>query len=145
MFRPPTPIVAFLLLICLAISACSDGRMMNSSMVRQLQSITVTPQSAMAQNFTNKQVQFTASGKFSMPPMTGTPQVMWSLSDPMTMASPMGVTINSNGMAQCMTFSGTVNVVATASMDPGMPVTQMGMGMTMSGPTVSGMAQLTCP
>lgn len=145
MFRPPAPIVAALLLIFLAMSACSDGHMMNTSMVRQLQSITVTPQSAMAQNFTNKQVQFTATGKYNMAPMTGMPQVVWSLSDPMTMAAPMGVTINSNGMAQCMTFSGTVNVVASAPMDPGMPASQMGMGMSMSGPTVSGMAQLSCP
>lgn len=145
MFRPPAPIVAALLPICLAMSACGDGHMMNTSTVRQLQSITVTPQSAMARNFTNKQVQFAATGHYSMAPMTGMPQVVWSLSDPMTMAVPMGVTINSNGMAQCMTFSGTVTVTATAPMDPGMPASQMGMGMGMSGATVSGMAQLTCP
>ncbi|HET7872483.1 MAG TPA: hypothetical protein VFL42_08220 [Terriglobales bacterium] len=145
MFRPPAPIVTALLLICLAMSACGGTMNNNTAMVRQLQSITVTPQSAMAQNFSNKQVQFTAMGHFNMAPMTATPLVMWSLSVPMTMAAPMGVTINSNGMAQCTTFSGTVNVVATAPINPGMPVTQMGTGMTMSGPTVSGMAQLTCP
>jgi hypothetical protein len=147
MFRPPAPIIAALLLICLAMIACG-GMTNNTSMVRQLQSITVTPQSAMAQNFSNKQVQFTATGHFNMAPMTAMPQVVWSLSDPMAMTMPAGVTINSSGMAQCLTFSGTVTVTASAPMDPGMPVSPgmgMGMGMGMGSPTVSGSAQLTCP
>ena len=147
MFRPPAPIVAALLLICLAMSACGGMTNNNTSMARQLQSITVTPQSAMAQNFSNKQVQFTATGHFNKAPMTAMPQVMWSLSDPMTMTVPMGVTINASGMAQCMTFSGTVTVTASAPGDPGAPMSQigMGMGMGMGSPTVSGSAQLTCP
>lgn len=139
MVRPPAPIVAAVVLIFFAMAACSGGNMMNT---RQLQSISVTPQSANAQNFTNKQVQFTATGAYTMAPMSGTPQVLWSIGNPFSaMPVPAGVTISPNGMAQCTTFTGTVTITATAPMDLGMPLSQMGM-MTSN---VSGMAQLTCP
>ncbi len=134
--------MAALLLACFTITACSSGNMMNMGMTRQLQSISVTPQSANAQNFTNKQVQFSATGTYNMSPMSGMPQVLWSIGSPFsTMPAPAGVTINQMGMAQCTTFSGTVTIMATAPMDPGMPLSQMGM-MTSN---VSGMAQLNCP
>jgi hypothetical protein len=121
--------------------ACG-GNMMNMTMSRQLQSIALTPASAMAQNFSNKQVQFTAMGNYNMTPMTAMPQVLWSIGSPFsTQAVPAGVTVNSSGLAQCTTFTGTVTIQATAPADPGMTVTQMNM-MTMN---VAGMAQLTCP
>lgn len=125
-----------------AMIACSGG-MMNSMMAtRQLQSITVTPASATAQSMSNNQVQFSAMGDFNMTPMTGTPQVRWSIGNPFSsMSPPSGVSINANGMAQCTTFVGTVTIQATAPMDPNMPLSQMSM-MTSN---VAGMAQLTCP
>lgn len=126
--------------VVLAIAACG-GNMMMPATTRQLQSITVTPASATAQN-TTRQVQFTSMGTFNMAPMTAVPQVVWSIGSPF-MPAPMasGVTINQNGLASCSTFSGMVTVQATAPMDPSMSVMQMG---TMTN-NISGMAQLTCP
>lgn len=134
-------VLSFSALFVLLIGAAGCGSNMNNS-TRQLQSIAVTPASATATG-TNKTVQFTATGNFNMDPMTAMmSQVMWTIGPPFSsMPVPAGVTINSNGMAQCTTFSGTVNVEATAPMNPGMPMSQMGM-MTQN---VTGMAQLTCP
>jgi hypothetical protein len=126
--------------VALAMAACG-GNMMMPSTTRQLQSITVTPASATAQN-TTRQVQFTSMGNFNMAPMMATPQVLWSVGSPFTtMPMATGVTINQNGLASCSTFSGMVTVQATAPMDPGMSLMQMGPMTT----NISGMAQLTCP
>jgi hypothetical protein len=46
-----------------------------------------------------------------------------------------------NGLAQCSGLNGTITIVATAPMDPNMPLSKMTV-MTMN---VSGVAQLTCP
>jgi hypothetical protein len=124
----------------LCLTACG-GNNMTSTPSRQLQSITVTPAAATAQN-TSRQVQFTAMGNFNMAPMSAMPQVLWSIGNPFSgMPMPGGITINQNGLASCSTFSGTVTIQATAPMDPAMPLMQMGM-MTSN---VAGMAQLTCP
>ena len=140
MIRPPAPIVTVLLFaIAVVLAACGGG---NMNMGRQLQAISVTPQSANAQNFANKQVQFTATGTYTMAPMSGMPQVLWSIGNPFsTMPVPAGVSINQNGLAECTTFSGTVTITATAPMDPSFPLSQM----TMMTSNVSGMAQLMCP
>lgn len=149
-----TSLFRFLLVpsCALIITACSGGMLMNNTPTRQLQSITVTPASATAQN-TARQVQFTPMGTFNMAPMQAMPQVVWSIGAPaatmppptmsmsMTMPTPAAVTINQNGLASCSTFSGTVTIQATAPMDPSMSLMQMGM-MTAN---VTGMAQLTCP
>jgi len=133
---------SLLLFPCLlSIAACGSTHMMGALPPRQLQSITVTPAAATAQN-TFRQVQFTAMGTFNMAPMSAVPQVTWSIGDPLSMTSvPAGVTINQNGLASCSTFSGTVMIQATGSMDQSMPSMQMGM-MTSN---VAGTAQLTCP
>jgi hypothetical protein len=132
---------ALLIFPCfLCLNACG-GNTMNSTTARQLQSITVTPAAATAQN-TSRQMQFTAMGSFNMTPMSAMPQVLWSIGNPFSaMPMPGGITINQNGLASCSTFSGTVTIQATAPMDPAMPLMQMGM-MTSN---VAGMAQLTCP
>jgi hypothetical protein len=125
--------------LCL-LNGCG-GNMMMSATSRQLQSITVTPAAATAQN-TSRQMQFTAMGSFNMAPMSSMPQVLWSIGNPFSaMPTPGGITINQNGLASCSTFSGTVAIEATAPMDPAMPLMEMGM-MTSN---VAGMAQLTCP
>lgn len=149
----PVSLVLFCLavLLPLTIIACSSG-MMTMMSTRQMQSITVTPATATAQNFPGSQVQFTATGHFNMDPMTGSPQVLWSVGSPFssmpmsssmmpTMPAPSGVTINSHGMAQCNGFVGTVTIQATAPMDPNMPLSQM----TAMTSNVAGMAQLMCP
>ncbi len=134
-------LLSFSSVALLLMSPLGCGSNMNNS-TRQLQSITVTPASATATS-TNKTVQFTAMGNFNMNPMTAMmSQVMWTIGPPFSsMPAPAGVTIDGNGMAQCTTFVGTVNVEATAPMNPGMAMSRMGM-MTQN---VTGMAQLTCP
>jgi len=134
---------SLLLFPCLlSILACGGNtHVMGALPPRQLMSVTVTPATATAQN-TFRQVQFSAMGSFNMAPMSAVPQVTWSIADPsMMMSVPAGVTINQNGLASCSTFSGMVTVQATASMDPSMSMSQMGM-MTSN---VTGTAQLTCP
>jgi hypothetical protein len=119
--------------------SCGGRSMMMST--RQLESIMVSPASADAKN-SNGMVQFSAMGTFNMAPMTATPQVRWSIGNPFSAQPvPAGVSINANGLAICSGFIGMVEIMATAPMDPSIPLSQMSM-MTMN---VSGMAQLTCP
>ena len=73
---------SLLLFPCLLfITACGMSHVMGALPPRQLQSITVTPTAATAQN-TFRQVQFSAMGTFNMAPMTAVPQVTWSMGDP---------------------------------------------------------------
>jgi hypothetical protein len=143
-------VILFLVLSAVLVLTVSCGGTSMSAQGRQLQSITVTPATADAKNSPNGMVQFSAMGNFNMAPMTAATPVTWSLGMPMAsnpmmpMAStsaPMTVTISTAGVAQCNGFMGTVSVMATAPMDPSMPVSQMS-NMTMN---VTGMAQLTCP
>jgi len=123
-----------------AIVSCGGMNMMMSN--RQLQSITVSPNSADAMNFPAGTVHFMATGMYNMAPMTGTPPVLWSLGNPFSQQPvPAGVSIDANGMARCTGFVGTVTINATSPMDPNLPVSQMSMN-TMN---VVGTAQLTCP
>jgi len=109
---------------------------------RQLQSITVTPASADAKSFPAGMVQFTAMGNFTMSPMSAAPAVMWSIGNPFSsQPAPTGVTISATGLAQCSGFTGSTIVMATAPMDPLIPLAQMS---TMTA-NVSGSATLTCP
>src|SRR5690349_21579694 len=73
-------------------SGCGNGG------PRALQSISVVPASADAQNFPNHQVQFTALGNYSQPPSPSqiTP-TGWSLSDPSV------ATIGQSGLAAMQT------------------------------------------
>lgn len=147
MTRPEASILAASsLALCISFVACGGNSMLIGAVApSQLQSITVTPQNAMAQNFTNKQVQFTATENFNFPPGPGNTPVLWSIGNPFSMdpaqPTPAGVSVDANGLATCTTFSGTVTIEATAPQDPNLPLSQM----TMMTRSVSGMAQLTCP
>lgn len=128
--------IAFLLT-----ASCGGNSMMMMNSTRQMQSITVTPMAA-DPKASNGMVQFSAMGNFNMVPMSANVPVRWSLGNPFsTQPTPMGVSINANGLAQCSGFVGTITVEATAPMDPNMPLAQM----SMSSMNVTGMAQLTCP
>lgn len=114
---------------------------MMMSSTRQMQSITVTPAAA-APMSSSGMVQFSAMGNFNMAPMSANVPVRWSLGNPFsTQPTPMGVSINANGLAQCSGFMGMITVQATAPMNPNMPLSQM----SMNSMNVTGMAQLTCP
>lgn len=100
---------------------------------RVIQSVTVTPATADAQNFPNGQVQFTASGNYSAPPSpVALSQAGWSLSEG-------GIaTLTGNGLAQCVPgATGTVTVKA------GVSGPCSGTGCTAV--QIVGTAQLSCP
>lgn len=100
---------------------------------RVIQSVTVTPATADAQNFPNGQVQFTASGTYSQPPSpVALSQAGWSLSEG-------GIaTLTGNGLAQCVPgATGTVTVKA------GVSGPCSGTGCTAV--QIVGTAQLSCP
>jgi hypothetical protein len=129
------PIAAIFLL---AVSCGSNSMMMST---RQLQSVAVSPSSAVMATSSNGMVQFTAMETYTMAPMTANLRVRWSLGSPFSTPAPTGVSIDANGVAQCSGFNGMIMVEATSPMDPNMPVSQMSMN-TMN---VTGMAPLTCP
>ena len=133
-------VLATLLLAALALQALGCG---SSNSNRILESMTLTPANADAQNFANGQVQFTAAGTFSkapspqqvtfQPPYTGG----WSL---MGTNSASIATINQNGMAQCVPggAAGTVTVQALASANAAMGTGATGVARTAT-------TTLTCP
>ena len=130
----------FLAGVALQALGCGSGSMMNSN--RVLQSMTISPAMADAQNFANGRVQFTATGVFNKPPspqqVTFQPPFSggWSLTA--TGAQPVA-TMSATGLAQCVPGAvGTETVVASASANAA-----MGTGAT--GVMVQASTTLTCP
>jgi hypothetical protein len=97
-----------------------------SSVPRTLQSVTVSPATAEAQNFPNGEVRFVATAVFNKPPSPVTPyQVSSWLITPSSLA-----TIDQNGVAKCVAGqSGTATI----------QIAQFGDGGLMNA------AKLTCP
>ncbi|HEV7219975.1 MAG TPA: hypothetical protein VGN39_13965 [Terriglobales bacterium] len=113
---------------------------------RQLQSVMLNPAVADAQNFSGGQVLFTATGAFNKPPSPiplASKDVSWCVGSNSGMCvgniNP-GVTVDQNGMAQCISgFTGTATILAgVASSSVMNPDT----GMQLK---IFGAAQLTCP
>ena len=109
---------------------------------RVLQSITVAPSTAEAQNFANGQVQFIATGNFSKPPSPAPVPFVAPYSGGWRISDPTIATISQSGVAQCASgASGVVTVTATASANSCPP--DLGKGcMSIA---VLGTAKLTCP
>ena len=139
--RNPTPQLLLLFTLSSIALGCGSSR--------SLQSVTVMPAVADAQNFPNGQVHFTATGMFSKPP---SPQkltsqdVTWCVG--MTAGAcagniAVGVAVDQNGLASCLanapsSLPKTWIVMAgksRSSMNP-----DAGSQMT-----IFGSAQLTCP
>ncbi|HEV2469698.1 MAG TPA: hypothetical protein VGS78_10920 [Candidatus Sulfotelmatobacter sp.] len=100
---------------------------------RVIQSVTVTPATADAQNFPNGQVQFTASGNYSRPPSpVALSQANWWLSDG-SMA-----TLTGNGLAQCVPGASGVATVRAGVSGPCR-------GTNCTAVQIVGTAQLSCP
>jgi len=105
---------------------------------RILNSIAVTPTAADAQNFPSGQVQFVATGSFTMPPSPAPVPFTAPYSGSWLSSSPNMATINPSGLAQCLPgTAGTVTITAIAS-------SNSAPGGAMS-TAVSGTAALTCP
>jgi hypothetical protein len=112
---------------------------------RTLQSVSISPATANAQNFPNGKVSFTATGTFSKPPSPQklTPQdVTWCAGTTMGACAGNinpGATVDQNGVAQCVqNFTGTATIMAGKAM----PSMNPDGGAQM---TIFGSAQLTCP
>jgi hypothetical protein len=130
----------FLVAVALQVLGCGSGSMMNSN--RVLQSMTISPAMADAQNFANGRVQFTARGVFNKPPspqqVTFQPPYSGGWSLIANGAQPVA-TMSATGLAQCVPGAvGTDTVVAMASANAA-----MGTGAT--GVMVQASTTLTCP
>jgi hypothetical protein len=131
------PACVFLLVLALLSLGCGGSR--------QLQSVTLSPASANAQDFANGQVPFSATGMFSKPP---SPQPLTSNDVTWCVGSSTGfcagninpgATVDPNGVAKCVpNFSGVATILAGKAT----PVMSPDSGPKMN---VFGSAQLTCP
>ena len=133
----------FLCVIFLALAACMTLACGSS---RQIQSVTLSPASADAQNYPDGKVPFVATGHYNHAPMTATPlQAFWG--PPAGSPVDSGISVDANGVAQCAPgASGTYSVGAWVDL----PVTRaLPCGVGQYGEpvcyTVVGTAQLTCP
>lgn len=120
---------------CLVMVSCGGGN-------RMLDSISITPAKAIAQN---GKAQFVATGMFSSSPTVVTPlQVNWS-GPPVPAAdvcAPVacGGGISSNGLVSCgIGYTGTVTITASAPRDPTLPLSAQNV------PMVTAKALVTCP
>jgi hypothetical protein len=109
------PVVSLLVLSTLLVALLACG----SSAPQQLQSATVTPATALASDYPNGMVPFTATGMFDRPP---SPKVLnpavWELQ--LSSSYPQdAVSFSASGVAQCKVgFSGTVTVEGGAFVCP---------------------------
>lgn len=135
--RPTLRILAIVLLVFPLISCNS----VNPNSGRVLTAITVTPTAADAVGSPNGQVTFTATGQFSLPPLSGPVTFQTPYSGSFSVANPSNQAI-ANVVAtgtgtvtvQCVSnVTGNVEVIASASANNG---TQT---------VVTGQGTLTCP
>jgi hypothetical protein len=136
----PFPLCLALFLVSIIMLGCGSN-IPNG----QLQSVTISPAAADAQDFPNGQVQFTATATYSdgtrLKPATAlwTPGLPWSLNPQVPWPAIM---LDSTGLASCGSAGpGTFVIYATAPLDPHFPLSKM----TMTTPQMTGTAQLTCP
>ena len=107
----------------------------------QLQSITLSPATAEAQNCPSGQVQFTATGNYINPAQTVTPQLISAWGACQQNATTSDVTVTAKGVARCA--SGATGTYTIWAEYPS-PMCEI-VGVCGGGCTVVGTAQLTCP
>jgi hypothetical protein len=140
----------FLSIIALSLAACVSLACGNSQ--HQIQSLTLSPSSADAQNYPNGQVPFIATGTYNTPPLTVAPlQANWGAETEQNgffTGSTTAVSVNSSGLAQCTVgASGTYAIGAWVLIDPHARYSCASMG-AFGQPgcnSVLGTAQITCP
>jgi len=127
----------FLATLALVMAAASCGA--GSSGAGQLQSITVNPASADAQNYPNGEVPFEATGHYVDPSHTVTPQAAnWVACSQNAPTSDVSVT--SSGVGQCASGAKGTYQINAFVMTNCLAISACGGGCT-----VVGSAQLTCP
>jgi len=135
-------ILGAIFLVAVALQTLGCGSSMSNSN-RVLQSMTISPASADAQNFANGRVQFMATGTFNKAPspqqVTFQPPYAGGWSLMANGGASLPATISPTGLAECVPgASGAVTVQALASANAA-----MGTGAT--GVAVRSTATLTCP
>jgi hypothetical protein len=120
-----------------------------------VQSITVSPASADAQNYPNGEVPFVATGYYNSSPTTVTTlQATWGAAlfqnENGTIIPTNGaVSVDADGVAQCSAnASGTYSIAASVQLPysgPALPCPAPTYSNMASCPSVVGTAQLTCP
>jgi len=136
-----------LALVLAASFTLSCGGSPSESATRQLQSITLSPATADAQNYPSGQVQFTATGYYNTAPQTVTPlSATWGTC--YQNAPTNAVSVTSGGLAQCE--SGATGTYSIWANDPAFSVPYSGVNCNAitacgGGCFVVGTAQLTCP
>ena len=136
----PLRLLAAFVLILLTAGMISCGSS-NQSIGRVLTSIAVTPQTADAQNSSNGQVVFTATGTFSLPPYTGPLTFVAPYAGQFVVNNPAGTTI----ATVVSSGTGTVTVRCAAAVSGSVYVTATASANNGSTLVVSGSGQLTCP
>jgi hypothetical protein len=133
----------YLLWIVLLVLAASITLACGSNPQRQIESLTVSPSSADA-----PQVQFTATGTYTRPPVTVSPlQANWVVVD-VTGHQATEVSISTSGLAQCASGASgvyTVGAWVTLLGPPGAMCEVLTPFGNPCGDSVIGFAQLTCP
>jgi len=130
-----------LALISLTAAALVSCGTTNPNNGRVLISIAVSPPSADAASYANGQVSFTATGTFSLPPITA----------PVSFAAPYtgSFTVQNSGSQTIATVvstgAGTVTVQCVAGLTGSVEVVASASANNTSGTVVTGLAQLTCP
>ena len=133
------PMFTFLTLPLAAAFVLSCG---GSSNARQLQSITLSPATADAQDYPNGQVQFAATGNYISDPRIVNPLAAnWGSCYQGAVTSAISVT--SAGVAQCA--SGAVGTYTVWADDPSPTSNCLAVTACGGGCFVAGTAQLTCP
>jgi hypothetical protein len=133
---------SFLLSLATAVAgwlALSCGASSISGLIRQPQSVTLSPATADALDYLDGQVQFTATGHYSTVPYTVTPQpATWGACDQNDPTTAVSVTMG--GLAQCANGASGTYTIFAFDMTNCNAITACGGGCT-----VVGTAQLTCP
>jgi hypothetical protein len=136
--------VFFSIAALLAVS-CGTGPAQNQS--HNIQSLTLTPTTADAEDYPNGQVPFVATGHYNIAPLTVTPQsATWGACDQFQPTN--AVSVSQTGVAQCSTgASGTYTVWANdplplSSGSYSCPAYITGCG---GGCVVQATAQIKCP
>jgi hypothetical protein len=136
----------FLWVVFLGLAAITSA--CGSNPQREIETITVSPSSADAQDYPDGQVPFVATGTFSEPPVTVSPlQATWVAVDAAGQRT-TDVSITNSGVAQCTSGApGTYTLGAWAVLlippqNSCNVVTPFG---NPCGDSVIGFAQLTCP
>jgi hypothetical protein len=107
-----------------------------------LQSITISPTSADAQDYPNGQVQFVATGYFKTDPLIVTPlPANWNALE-QSLSPTSAVSVTSTGLAQCA--DGALGTYLVEASDP-MPLEPGAYNCPFLGCVIEATAKLTCP